>query len=97
MSKSSGSQEDVDHLTRKLNSAQKAKQTLTSGRTQIAELQAAANASGKKWMTEDVIGAGDKVFNHFDDQKEEGMIDDAKLNEYKTEAVKAKKVMWNTL
>ena len=36
--KSTGSQEEVDHLNKKLNSGQKAKQTLTSDRMQIAEL-----------------------------------------------------------
>ena len=30
--KSTGSQEEVDHLNKKLNSAQKAQQTLTSGK-----------------------------------------------------------------
>ena len=84
-------------MTRKLNSAQKAKQTLTSGRTQIAELQAAANGSGKEWMAEDVIWAGDKVLNHFDDLKAERRIDNVKFNEYKTEVTKAKKVMGNAL
>ena len=48
-------------------------------------------------MAEDAIWAGDKVFNHFDDQKEEGMIDDIKENEYKTEVMKVKVVMGNSL
>ena len=52
--RSTGSQEDVNHLTKKLNSAQKAKRTLTSGRMQIVEPQAEANVSGKEWMTSDV-------------------------------------------
>ena len=48
-------------------------------------------------MTKDVIWAGDKVLNHFDDQKQERMIDDTKLKEYETEVTKAKKVMGNAL
>ena len=65
--KSSDSQEDVDHLTQKLSSAQKAQQTLKTGRAEITELQAAINASGKEWMAKDVTWAGDKVLNHLDD------------------------------
>lgn len=49
--KSTDSQEEVNHLNKKLNSAQKAKQTLTSGGMRIADLNATANASGKQWMT----------------------------------------------
>lgn len=65
--KSTDSQEEVNHLTKKLNSAQRAKRTLTSGRLQIAELQAAANALGKEWMTSDVTQIVDKVLNHIND------------------------------
>ena len=95
--KSTDSQEEVDHLNKKLNSAQKAKQTLTSGRMQIAELNAADNASGKKWMTGDVIQAGDKVLKHINDLKEEAIIDNTKAKEYKTEVMKAKLVMGKSL
>ena len=95
--KSSDSQEDVDHLTRKLSSAQKAQQTLKTERAEIAELQAAINASGREWMAKDVTWVGNKVLNHFDDKKQEGMIDDTKLKEYETEVMKAKKVMGNAL
>ena len=56
-----------------------------------------ANASDKEWVESDVIQAGDKVLTHIDDQKEEAMIDNTKANEYKTEVMKAKKVMGNAL
>ena len=71
--KSSDSQKEVDIWTQKLSSAQKAQQTLKTGRAEIAELQAAINASGKERMAKGVIRAGDKVLNHFDDQKQERM------------------------
>ena len=42
--KSTDSQEEVDHLNKKLNSAQKAKQTLTSGRMQIANCRTSSSS-----------------------------------------------------
>ena len=48
-------------------------------------------------MAKDVTRAGNKVLNHFNDKKQERMIDDTKLKEYETEVLQAKKVMGNAL
>ena len=95
--KSSDSQEDVDRWTRKLSSAQKAQRVLKTRRAEIAELQAAINASGREWMAKDVTWAGDEVLNHFDNKKQERMIDNTKLKKYETEVKQAKKVMGDAL
>ena len=95
--KSSESQKEVDIWTKKLTSAKKAKRTLKTGREEIANLQATIQASGKEWLAKDVTWAGNKVLNHFDDKKQERMIDDTKLKEYETEVLQAKKVMGNAL
>ena len=95
--KSTDSQEEVDHLNKKLNSAQKAKWTLISGGMHIAELNATANASGRQWMTDEVIKAGDKVLIIIDNLKEEAIVDDTKAKEYWAEVMKAKSVMGKPL
>ena len=59
--------------------------------------QATIHASGKEWLAKDVTRAGNKVLNHFDDKKQERMIEDTKLKEYETEVLQAKKVMGNAL
>ena len=91
------SQEDVDIWTKKLTSAKKAKRILTTGRDQIANLQAQISASGKEWLSEDVIRAGNKALKHYDDLKAEGRIDDIVLKEYQAEILEAKKVMGDAL
>ena len=48
-------------------------------------------------MAKDVTRAGDKVLNHFNDKKQEHMIDNTKLKEYEAEVLQAKKVMGNAL
>ena len=79
--KSSESQKDFDIWTKKLTSAKKAKRTLTTGREEIANLQATIHASGKEWLAKDVTRAGKKALNHFNDLRAEGRIDDIELKE----------------
>ena len=95
--KSTGSQEEVDHLNKKLNSAQKAQLTLASGKMQIAELNAKAKASGKQWMTNNVIQAGNTAL--IVDLNDDAVVDDTywggdlKAKEYPTKVMKAKLIM----
>ena len=91
------SQEEVDTWTRELTSAKRARRTLTRGRNEIANLQATISASGKDWMADDVIQAGNKALSHYDDLKAEGRIDDIVLKEYQAEVLEAKKVMGDAL